>query len=71
MNGLAPGAIAENIITYFGGAAGGFMILAAILITFLLASIGAIQQHRIMQTFYYGSGAWISAFLVKTIIAWA
>jgi hypothetical protein len=71
MNGLDPGQIAQNIVTYFGGANGGLIVLAALLVVGLLTAAHLVGPHLFRLTLSFGVGAWIAAFIVKTILTWA
>ena len=69
--GLDPGAIALNVIAYFGGAAGGALVLAAVLVTAIMSALGWCSQHRILHAFYSGAAGWAAAFAVRTWLVWA
>jgi hypothetical protein len=70
MNGVDPGAIAMNAITYFGGAAGGEIVLAAIIVFGLLAALHWVQPHYWTNSIKFGAGAWVAAFILRQILGW-
>jgi hypothetical protein len=70
MQGLDPGQVALNVIAYFGGAAGGALVLAAVLVSAIMAAIGWAHERRPLHAFYYGAGGWAAAFAVRTWLAW-
>jgi len=70
MNGTDLGTIAQNMITYFGGAAGGYMVGAAMLVVGLLAMAHVISGRAFIHTFALGALAWTASFAVRTFLAW-
>lgn len=70
MQGMDFGQIAMNAITYLGGPAGGAMLLFACLASAIMAALGWCGQHRILHTFYCSAGAWSTAFIFRTWLAW-
>lgn len=71
MNGVDPGQIAQNVTTYLGGAAGGYILAAIMLIVCLLAAAHIVPRGAITVTFFAGVLAWCAAYLVRTTIGWA
>lgn len=71
MNGTDPGAIALNIITYFGGAGGSAIAGAAVLLTFLLTAAHVMHPKAGWLTVVAVICAWIAAWSVRTIVGWA
>jgi len=71
MNGTDLGTIAQNIITYFGGAAGGYIVGAALLVIGLLAMAHIVSGRLFIHSFAFGVLAWTAAFMVRTFIGWA
>lgn len=65
------GAIAQNIITYFGGAPGGFIVAAALLVVGLLAAAHFISGRLFIHTAAFGIFAWSAAFIVRQFLGWA
>lgn len=71
MGGTDPGTIAQNIITYMGGAAGGYMAGAALIITAMLWGLGILSGRHVIETVAAISIAWTGAYIVRTTIGWA
>ena len=71
MMGIDPGTIAQNFITYFGGASGGLIAGAAALITYLLCAAHVLHPRAGWTTVTLIVGAWISAWLIRGMIGWA
>lgn len=71
MTGTDLGAIAQNIITYFGGAAGGFIIGACLLVIGLLAAAHVVSGRLFVHSLAFGIFAWTAAFMVRQFIGWA
>jgi hypothetical protein len=71
MNGIDPGVIAQNVITYFGGAAGGYLGAAAVLLVIVLAFCHVVHARMAWITFALVVFAWTSAWAVRTLIGWA
>jgi hypothetical protein len=65
------GTIAQNMITYFGGAAGGYIVLAATLVVALLAVAHLMSPRAPWMTFGIGACAWCAAFAIRSFIGWA
>ena len=71
MGGTDIGTIAQNIITYFGGAAGGYIVGASLLVIGLLAAAHVVSGRFFVHAFAFGIFAWTAAFMVRTFIGWA
>lgn len=71
MNGIDPGQVAQTIVTYFGGANGGLILAAALLVIGLLVAVGFVQRHFFIGALAFGVGAWFSAWVVKSMLGWA
>lgn len=65
------GTIAQNVLTYFGGAAGGYMAAAAMLIVALLWGIGILSGRHAVETVVAVGLAWSASYIVRTTIGWA
>ena len=66
-----PGAIGQKIITTLGGASGGYILGAALLVTGLLIAIHMMPPRAFGIVFAIGALAWCAAFIVRTYIGWA
>jgi hypothetical protein len=71
MIGIDPGQVAQQFITYFGGAAGGYIVAAAVLIITLLAVAHIVDRRAPWITLALGIFAWTSAYVLRTVIGWA
>lgn len=71
MNGIDPGTIAQNFITYFGGAAGGYILAAALIVVGLLAVTHMVPARFFWVSMALGIAAWTASYMVKTTIGWA
>ena len=69
--GTDIGTIANNFINYLGGAAGGYIAAAALMITALLWGIGILSGRHAVETTGAVVLAWGAAYLVRTTIGWA
>jgi hypothetical protein len=69
--GIDIGTIASNLLTYLGGAAGGYMAAAIILIVFLLAGTHVLSGRHAVETSILVAFAWSAVYIVNTIIGWA
>lgn len=65
------GTIAQNFITYLGGAAGGYMAAAATMIVALLWASGILSGRHAVETVMAVALAWSASYLVRTTIGWA
>lgn len=70
MTGGDIGQIAQNMITYFGGQAGGLIIAAALLIVGLLAAAHFVSGRTFVHSLGFGVFAWTAAFMVRQLIGW-
>ncbi len=68
MNGTDPLQAAHNLVTYLGGAAGGYLVAAAFLITLLLSMGHLCERGRIVWVTIFGAMAWGTAFLLNTLL---
>jgi hypothetical protein len=71
MQGTDLGTIAQAFITYFGGAAGGYMLGAAMLVVGLLAAAHVVPARMFWISTSLGICAWTAAFMVRQLIGWA
>ncbi len=71
MNGIDPGVIAQNIITFFGGAGGAYIAGAAILITFLLCAAHIMHPKAGWITTALVMFAWTATWTVRQIVGWS
>lgn len=71
MNGIDPGTIAQNFITYFGGAAGAQISGAAILVVFLLCATHIMHTKAGWITTALVIFAWTAAWSVRQLVGWA
>jgi hypothetical protein len=71
MNGVDPAQIAQNIITYLGGPAGGYLLAAALMVIGLCIPLGMTSKHTFIHGAGYGCLAWCVAWILRSIIAWA
>jgi type IV secretory pathway VirB2 component (pilin) len=71
VGGSDIGTIADNFINYLGGAAGGYIAAAALMITALLWGIGILSGRHAVETTGAVVLAWGAAYLVRTTIGWA
>ena len=71
MNGVDVGQIAQNFITYFGGAAGGYMLAAALIVIGLLAASHVVPARFFWISMALGIAAWTASFMVRSTIGWA
>lgn len=71
MQGVAPGAIAQAFLTYFGGVAGGQIAAAAALLVWLLCAMHVMPARAGWFTVSCVMGAWCAAYMVSTVIGWA
>jgi hypothetical protein len=65
------GTIADNFINYLGGAAGGYIAAAALMVTALLWGVGILSGRHAVETTGAVVLAWGAAYLVRTTIGWA
>jgi len=70
MNGTDLGTVAQNMLTYFGGAAGGYILAAALTIIGLLAAAHVISPRAFTMSAALGVGAWTASYLVRSTIGW-
>jgi len=70
MNGNDLATLAQNMITYFGGAAGGYLLGAALIVVGILAAFHIISGRAFVHTAALGSLAWFATFAVRTFLAW-
>jgi hypothetical protein len=70
MNGIDPGAIARNLITYLGGAGGAELAAAALITVWLLVAIRAFHAHAGWITTVVVMTAWCSSWIMRTVIGW-
>lgn len=71
MNGGDLGQVAQNIITYFGGAPGGMIVGASLLVVGLLAAAHVVPGRLFIHSAVFGIFAWVAAFIVRQFIGWA
>lgn len=71
MNGIDPGTIAQNIVTYFGGPAGGYVLVAALLVVGILTACHLVSSRFFMHTLGFGVFAWCASFMIRTFLGWA
>jgi hypothetical protein len=71
MQGTDLGTIAQNFITYFGGAAGGYMLAAALVVVGLLAASHVVPARLFWISMSLGIAAWTASYMVRTTIGWA
>jgi hypothetical protein len=71
MQGLDPGTIALNFLTYFGGAGGAEIAGAAILMVFLLCAAHVMHPKAGWITTTLVMFAWTAAWSVRQLIGWA
>lgn len=65
------GQVAQNFITYFGGAPGGFIVGAALIVIGLLGVAHVVPARFFWLSTSLGIAAWTSAFIVRQLIGWA
>lgn len=65
------GTIAQNVLTYFGGAAGGYMAAAVMMIVALLWGVGILSGRHAVETVVAVGLAWSASYIVRTTIGWA
>jgi hypothetical protein len=66
-----PGTIGQQIITTLGGASGGYILAAALLVTGLLIAIHMMPPRAFGIVFVIGALTWGAAYFVRTYIGWA
>jgi hypothetical protein len=71
MNGTDVGTVAQNFITYFGGAAGGYILAAALVVVGLLAAAHVVPSRLFWISMALGIAAWTASYAVRTTIGWA
>lgn len=71
MQGSDLGQIAQNFITYFGGAAGGLILAAALLVVGILAAVHVLPARFFWHSFVLGVCAWTATFMIRQFIGWA
>jgi hypothetical protein len=71
MTGTDIGMIAQNLLTYLGGPAGGYIAGAALIVVFLLWAIGILNGRHTMESALAVALAWSSAYLINTVVGWA
>jgi len=64
------GTIADNFINYLGGAAGGYIAAAALMVCALLWGVGILSGRHAVETVGAIVLAWGGAYLVRTTIGW-
>jgi hypothetical protein len=70
MNGVDPGQIAQNFITYFGGASGGYIVAAALILVGILSLCHIVHARLFWITMSLGILAWTGSWAVRTLIGW-
>lgn len=68
MLGQDPTLVAKNIIDYLGSANGGYIVAAAVLLTFLLSMMHICERGRIITVLFLGSCAWGTAFILSKLL---
>ena len=71
MNGVDIGIIANKVLTYLGGSAGGYITAAALLVDCLLWAVGLLNGRHAVESTLAIALAWSAAYLVNTVIGWA
>jgi hypothetical protein len=71
MNGTDVGTVAQNFITYFGGAAGGYILAAALVVVGLLAAAHVVPSRLFWISMALGIAAWTASYAVRMTIGWA
>jgi hypothetical protein len=71
MEGVDVGTIAQNFITYFGGASGGYILAAALVVIGLLAASHVVPARFFWISMALGIGAWTASYAVRNTIGWA
>lgn len=69
--GLDIGTIASQLLTYFGGQAGGYIAASIILIVFLLAGCHVLSGRHAVESAILVAFAWSAVYITNTIIGWA
>lgn len=62
--------LAQNILTNLGGAAGGYMLAAAITVVGILAYCHAVTGHTFRNTVILGCFTWLATWIVSSVIGW-
>jgi hypothetical protein len=69
--GTDPSQVAQNIIVYFGGPAGGYILAAALLIIAVLCFMHIASPRMFVFSLVFGVLAWTVSYIVRTTIGWA
>lgn len=70
MNGADLGQIAQNFLTYFGGANGGYICAAIALVVWMLCAGHVMSPRSGVITFVSVIVAWAADYLVTNTIGW-
>jgi hypothetical protein len=68
--GIDIGQIAQHLLTYMSGAAGGYIAAAAVMIVMLLWGVGILNGRHAMESTLAVALGWSAAYLVNTVIGW-
>lgn len=71
MNGTDIGTIAANILTYFGGAAGGYIAAASLMVVWILCGMHVLSPRHGVTTIVVLCLAWGAAYMIRTTLGWA
>jgi hypothetical protein len=70
LNGTNLQTVAQAFITYFGGAAGGYILAAALTVVGILALTHVVHARLFWVSFALGILAWTASYLVSGVIGW-